>query len=358
MRGGRKLVASLVAVAALLSVTSGVITPSHAQLSQTQRNQLIAQRAQLVAQLQSLLAAQGGAQSALGAAEAQYMAAQQAVLSVRTQLDSTNATLARLQSEIASEQQTDQRAQLQLALLTRASYESTANRSMIANLLSSNSLNDAMSQAKDAASVTGDVQDLQTQLSTNEAALAQQRQALQAQFAQASQLEGQLSSESNRFLAAVESRNQALANASAPVRAIEAEIAAIDNELAGNMSPVNGGASCGNHFAYGQCTWYVATRRCIPWSGNANQWYGNAAAMGYLEGHQPAVGAVVVFWPGGDGASSVGHVGYVEEVVPASGVPAGYFKFSEMNFAGWDKVDYRVLPNNSSGIQGFIYGHK
>jgi hypothetical protein len=66
-----------------------------------------------------------------------------------------------------------------------------------------------------------------------------------------------------------------------------------------------------------------------------------------------------VFWPGGDGASSIGHVAYVEAVGPAAGVPAGQFKQSEMNFdangGGWDRVSYRILPDNSSGIQGFIY---
>jgi surface antigen len=93
--------------------------------------------------------------------------------------------------------------------------------------------------------------------------------------------------------------------------------------------------------------------------GNARDWFYAAARYGYPEGHTPQVGAVVVFWPGGDGASSIGHVAYVEAVGPAAGIPAGYFKLSEMNFAGsgggWDRVSYRVLPNNSSGIQGFIY---
>jgi hypothetical protein len=32
------------------------------------------------------------------------------------------------------------------------------------------------------------------------------------------------------------------------------------------------------------------------------------------------------------------------------------FKFSEMNFRGWNRVNYRTLPNNSRGVQGFIYG--
>jgi surface antigen len=90
--------------------------------------------------------------------------------------------------------------------------------------------------------------------------------------------------------------------------------------------------------------------------GNADQWYYNAAAMGFKEGHTPVAGAVVVFWPGGDGASWIGHVADVEAVGPADGIPPGEFTFSEMNaLAGWDRVDYRVLADNSGGIQGFIY---
>ena len=47
----------------------------------------------------------------------------------------------------------------------------------------------------------------------------------------------------------------------------------------------------------------------------------------------------------------------VEAVGPAEGIPAGSFKLSEMNFAGWDEVDYRVISDTSSDIEGFIYGN-
>jgi len=43
-------------------------------------------------------------------------------------------------------------------------------------------------------------------------------------------------------------------------------------------------------------------------------------------------------------------------VGPAEGIPAGSFKLSEMNFVGWNRVDYRVISNASSDIMGFIYG--
>ena len=142
-----------------------------------------------------------------------------------------------------------------------------------------------------------------------------------------------------------------------PARQVAAEIANIDNQIACS-SPAHhvGSGTCGNHFAYGFCTYYVATRRCVPWLGNAGSWYIAAAQMGYKEGRLPIAGAIVVFRPGVNGVSSEGHVAYVEAVGPAAGIPAGSFKLSEMNFAGWNRVDYRVLSNTDGSIEGFIYG--
>jgi len=79
--------------------------------------------------------------------------------------------------------------------------------------------------------------------------------------------------------------------------------------------------------------------------------------MGYKEGRMPVAGAIVVFRPGVSGVSSLGHVAYVEAVGPAQGIPAGSFKLSEMNFAGWNRVDYRVLGDTDGSIMGFIYGN-
>jgi len=86
----------------------------------------------------------------------------------------------------------------------------------------------------------------------------------------------------------------------------------------------------------------VATRRCIPWGGNANAWYYNASKMGYAEGSVPEVGAVAI-WDQGEGGANAwyGHVAYVEVVGPNLGVggvavvPAGDFEISEMNWGGW-----------------------
>jgi len=94
----------------------------------------------------------------------------------------------------------------------------------------------------------------------------------------------------------------------------------------------------GNGYAFGYCTYYVATRRNIPanW-GNANQWYYNAQASGFKVGSSPIPGAIA--W---SGAGYYGHVAYVESV------SGGMVTVSEMNYNGnWDRVTTRTVPASS-----------
>ena len=98
-------------------------------------------------------------------------------------------------------------------------------------------------------------------------------------------------------------------------------------------------------FPYGYCTWYVATRRVVTWSGNAWQWYSNAAAQGYSVGRTPRVGAIMDTWESG-----WGHVAYVEQVNAD-----GSWVVSEMNFKGWGIIDQRVIQPGSVPLIGFIY---
>jgi len=101
----------------------------------------------------------------------------------------------------------------------------------------------------------------------------------------------------------------------------------------------------GNHFAFGYCTWYVASRRYIPWFGNAIQWWPNARAYGYPEGQAPVVGAVMV-----TRESYLGHVAYVESVNGD-----GSWTVSEMNYVAWDVVDRRTIFPGQVPLVGFIY---
>jgi len=101
-----------------------------------------------------------------------------------------------------------------------------------------------------------------------------------------------------------------------------------------------------NHFAFGYCTWYVATRRYVPWYGNAIEWWGNARAYGFPEGQSPQVGSIMV-----TRESGFGHVGYVEAVNGD-----GSWTVSEMNFTAWDVVDRRTIRFGQAPVVGFIYG--
>lgn len=99
-------------------------------------------------------------------------------------------------------------------------------------------------------------------------------------------------------------------------------------------------------FTYGQCTYYVASRRYVPWSGDAWMWFGNARAMGYPEGQVPEPGAIMVTWE----SVVYGHVAYVEQVNAD-----GSFVVSEMNFKAWNVIDTRTLRVKDVPLIGFIY---
>lgn len=99
-------------------------------------------------------------------------------------------------------------------------------------------------------------------------------------------------------------------------------------------------------FTWGQCTWYVASRRYVPWTGDAWMWWGNARAMGYPEGQVPEPGAIMVTWE----SRVFGHVAYVEQVNAD-----GSFVVSEMNFKAVDVIDTRLLHVKDVPLIGFIY---
>jgi LysM repeat protein len=100
-------------------------------------------------------------------------------------------------------------------------------------------------------------------------------------------------------------------------------------------------------FTYGQCTWYVASRRYVPWTGDAWMWYGNSQAMGFAVGKVPEPGSIMVTWE----SLAFGHVAYVEQVNAD-----GSFLVSEMNYKAWDVIDTRLIKNTREvPLIGFIY---
>lgn len=109
-------------------------------------------------------------------------------------------------------------------------------------------------------------------------------------------------------------------------------------------STLSGPAGAGHKFPYGYCTWYVAQKRYVPWSGNAGTWLYHAKSMGYSTGRTPRPGAIMV-----SSESWWGHVAVVEKVSGST------FTISEMNYKGWAKKSTRVVSTGSRAIKGFIY---
>lgn len=121
-------------------------------------------------------------------------------------------------------------------------------------------------------------------------------------------------------------------------------IAARTYETFSTGKKLDGKAGTGHSFPYGYCTWYVAQKRFVPWSGNAGTWLYHAKSAGYATGKVPRPGAIMV-----SSESWWGHVGIVESV------RGNEFTISEMNYAGFAKKSYRTVSTNNRVIKGFIY---
>jgi surface antigen len=123
----------------------------------------------------------------------------------------------------------------------------------------------------------------------------------------------------------------------APVQVAQTRgsVAGASTSITPHLTYYSGGA---NGYAFGYCTYYVASRRSIPsfW-GNASSWYYNAQASGFSVGSAPATGAIA--W---SGAGYYGHVAYVEAV------SGDMVTVSEMNYnGGWDRVSRRTVSASS-----------
>ncbi|MHB1865060.1 MAG: CHAP domain-containing protein [Candidatus Saccharimonadales bacterium] len=111
----------------------------------------------------------------------------------------------------------------------------------------------------------------------------------------------------------------------------------------------------GSGYDFGTCTYWVALRRSqvgkpIPSNlGNAITWFQLAQKAGLSTGTTPQKYAVV--WsPLALSATSYGHVGFVEDVLPD-----GTVKISDMNWSGWNVVSQRTLTPQQAQNYGYIY---
>lgn len=100
-------------------------------------------------------------------------------------------------------------------------------------------------------------------------------------------------------------------------------------------------------FPWGQCTWYVAQKRYIPWSGHAKSWLSNAGSYGFNvcwgRACEPVSGAIVA-----TNETWYGHVAYIEAVQGDSII------ISEMSL-GQGILKTRALKITDKRIRGYIY---
>ncbi len=94
------------------------------------------------------------------------------------------------------------------------------------------------------------------------------------------------------------------------------------------------GASSGNGYVAGYCTWYVKSRRPdLPNNlGNARTWVARAAAQGIATGSEPRVGAA---------AQRGNHIAYVESVNGD-----GTITITDMNYQALYAITNRTVPAN------------
>ena len=98
---------------------------------------------------------------------------------------------------------------------------------------------------------------------------------------------------------------------------------------------------------WGQCTWFVVSEghaggdHQVHWSGDAWQWYANAAHAGYLTEPPtmtPQAGWIVVFARGHGSDPDAGHVAVVVGVTDTT------YTVAEAHVLGLGVVDDRTLP--------------
>ncbi len=126
-------------------------------------------------------------------------------------------------------------------------------------------------------------------------------------------------------------------------------VAAPSTRIASRAQVSGPGTGKSRSFPYGQCTWYVAQKRYVPWSGHAKSWLANSRAYGFKTGAAAQAGAIVVLSEGGWLGRVYGHVAYVEAV------KGQWVTISEMNYTCYACKSVRTLHLNDRRIRGYIY---
>jgi surface antigen len=321
-----------------------------------------------VAQRQALQQQVSGLGGDKAKAVADLLAAQDALNNVQRELQANSALLRDLGSQqdgikgrISNTEHDLAQQRALIAELTRGQYKNSTGDKTVEMIFSSGSFKEMLTRVMAEITVQRRMADTAHRIKAEQVQLRAMSAQLAQKQAQAAQVQAQLEQANGQELVLVADYDQRVAGIDAQSKSLLAQVNSINAQIAAASVPrvthtagfgpgsgaVNGGSSCGNHFSYGYCTWYVANRRCIPWFGNAWEWYGQAQAYGYPVGSQARVGAVAV-WD--QRMSGYGHVAYVESV------QGNGFTVSEMNYNAWGQVNSRFVPYSDPGpLTGFIY---
>ena len=329
--------------------------------SADQTSALVSQRQQLQQQVSGLGGDKAKALAAL-------LAAQDALNNLQSELRANSSYLASLDSQqadisgrISNTEHSLAQQRALIAEITRGQYKTATGDQTIALIFASSNFKEMLGRVMSEITVQRRMADTARSIKVEQGQLKSLAADLAQKQHQAALIQDQLTQANGRELAMVANYDQQVSALDSQSKDLLGKISGLNSEIAARQAHassastfssgsgrVNGGSSCGNHFSYGYCTWYVANRRCIPWFGNAWEWYGQAQSYGYPVGQQARVGAVVV-WD--QRMSGYGHVAYVESV------QANGFTVSEMNYNAWGQVDNRFVPYSNPGpLTGFIYG--
>ena len=320
---------------------------------QAQREALQQQSAALGPERAAALSALADAEAVLHELQGELSHNAAHLADLQRQQDTTKAKIATTNKSIA-----EQRALLDH--LTRGQYKKMSSADELSMIFGSENFGQLINNVMASASINRRISDASRKLKAQEAELTGLSQQLAEKQTAANAVQDQLAQENAKQMVMVADHDARISKLDGDQKTILRQISSVNKQIAQAQAPpafssssANGGGSgsCGNHFTYGYCTWYVANRRCIPWFGNADEWYANARSYGYPEGKEARVGAVAVWGPG-SGYGGVGHVAYVESV------DGGGFTVSEYNYTyGWNHYDTRYVSYGNTGpLYGFIYG--
>ena len=263
------------------------------------------------------------------------------------QVQKAQADLDRINRLLAEDQQSESQLQQQMVELARAAYRRPPAN--VAAILDAGHPDLASSNAAQARLIATRQQQL---LAEAQRLHEQDQQAHDEQSAKVGEITSARDQAAQVVVRTLELRNavgDSILRAQAQTLAQQAQAtqAAAVQPVFTSAAPGAPDSSIPNHFPAGYCTWYVASRRSIPWYGNAIDWWDNARPYGYSEGQQPQVGAIMVTRE----SVAYGHVAYVESVNRD-----GSWTVSEMNFTGWNVKSGRTLHPGQVPLVGFIYG--